>query len=121
MDYNISYSDRLYLHNYVLKVICIDFPNHSRISIHIQAESNPRVKELIALHVPVLEDFVLMILKVLKETIDKVPFGIRWLCKATWSLVHEKFPDTQPETLNALIGGFFFLRYINPIIATPHG
>ena len=79
------------------------------------------MKALIAEHVPVLEDFVLRILKVLKETMDKVPFGIRWLCKATWSLVHEKFPDTQPETLNALIGGFFFLRYINPIIATPHG
>ena len=91
------------------------------LSIDSQAESNPHVKELIAQHVPVLEDFVLKILKLLKETIDKVPFGIRWLCKATWSLVHEKFPDTQPDTLNALIGGFFFLRYINPIIATPHG
>lgn len=79
------------------------------------------MKSLIAEHVPVLEDFVLKILKILKETIDKVPFGIRWLCKATWSLVHEKFPSTQPDTLNALIGGFFFLRYINPIIATPHG
>ena len=79
------------------------------------------MKELIAQHVPLLEDFVLKILKLLKDTIDKVPFGIRWLCKATWSLVHEKFPDTQPDTLNALIGGFFFLRYINPIIATPHG
>ena len=86
-----------------------------------QAESHPRVKVLIAEHVPVLEDFVLKILKLLKETIDKVPFGIRWLCKATWALVHEKFPDTQPDTLNAFIGGFFFLRYINPIIATPHG
>ena len=93
----------------------------SSTSFFIQAESHPRVKLLIAEHVPVLEDFVLKILKLLKETIDKVPYGIRWLCKATWSLVHEKFPDTQPDTLNALIGGFFFLRYINPIIATPHG
>lgn len=86
-----------------------------------QAERNPQVKKLIAEHVPVLVDFVMRILKILKDTIDKVPFGIRWLCKATCSLVHEKFPETQSDTLNALIGGFFFLRYINPIIATPHG
>lgn len=87
----------------------------------LQAETNPKVCQLIAEHVPVLQDFVLRILKRLKDTMDNVPFGIRWLCKATWSLVHEKFPDTQPDTLNALIGGFFFLRYINPIIATPYG
>ena len=61
------------------------------------------------------------ILKQLKDTIDEVPFGIRWLCKATRALVHEKFPEAETERINAFIGGFFFLRYINPIIATPHG
>lgn len=33
----------------------------------------------------------------------------------------EKFPAAEPETINSFIGGFFFLRYVNPIIATPHG
>ena len=72
-------------------------------------------------HVPVLQEFVLSILHQLKDSIDEVPFGIRWLCKATRSLVMEKFPTAEVETINSFIGGFFFLRYINPIIATPHG
>ena len=70
---------------------------------------------------PVLQEFVLSILHQLKDSIDEVPFGIRWLCKATRSLVMEKFPTAELESINSFIGGFFFLRYINPIIATPHG
>ena len=68
-----------------------------------------------------LQEYVLIILKRLKEVIDEVPFGIRWLCKATRALVQEKFPDAEVETINAFVGGFFFLRYINPVIVTPHG
>jgi Ras GTPase-activating-like protein IQGAP2/3 len=71
--------------------------------------------------VPVLQEFVLSVLHQLKDSIDEVPFGIRWLCKATRSLVMEKFPSAEVEAINSFIGGFFFLRYINPIIATPHG
>ena len=70
---------------------------------------------------PVLQEFVLSVLHQLKDSIDEVPFGIRWLCKATRSLVMEKFPSAEVEAINSFIGGFFFLRYINPIIATPHG
>ena len=36
---------------------------------------------------PVLESFVLKILEHLKDSISKVPYGIRWLCKATKLLV----------------------------------
>ena len=87
----------------------------------LQAEANPKVQQQIKEHVPVLQEFVLSILHQLKDSIDEVPFGIRWLCKATRSLVMEKFPTAEAETINSFIGGFFFLRYINPIIATPHG
>ena len=55
------------------------------------------------------------------QLVSQVPFGIRWLCKATRALVQEKFPEATAERVNSFIGGFFFLRYINPIIATPHG
>lgn len=84
------------------------------------AEANPAVQKQIQEHIPILQDFVLTILDRLKATIDEVPFGIRWLCKATRALVQEKFPEATAERVNSFIGGFFFLRYINPIIATPH-
>ena len=104
--------------------IIILYFNHSLPGLFfvcLQAESHPKVQELIQKHIPILQEFVLVILKRLKEVINEVPFGIRWLCKATQSLVHEKFPEAEIETINAFVGGFFFLRYVNPVIVTPHG
>lgn len=85
-----------------------------------EAESNPLVQKRIKERVLILEEFVLEILDSLKTSIEKVPYGIRWLCKATKVLVQEKFPEASSERINSFIGGFFFLRYINPVIATPH-
>ena len=94
---------------------------HAHTHTHTQAEAHPKVQELIQKHIPILLDYVLFILKRLKEIINEVPFGIRWLCKATRALVQEKFPEAEVDTINAFVGGFFFLRYINPVIVTPHG
>ena len=87
----------------------------------LQAEGNAEVQRRIMERLPVLQDLVIRILERLRQTIDSVPYGIRWLCKAVRSLILEKFPDATTERINSFIGGFFFLRYINPIIATPHG
>lgn len=38
-----------------------------------------------------------------------------------YAVIQEKFPDACDEHINSMIGGFFFLRYVNPTIATPHG
>ncbi|KAJ5683392.1 hypothetical protein N7462_006557 [Penicillium macrosclerotiorum] len=35
------------------------------------------------------------------------------------SLSRRKYPDAQDQTICTLIGGFFFLRFINPAIVTP--
>ena len=89
-------------------------------SVVTQAQNHPTVKEQIKSHIPVLQDFILQILQRLRGTIRDVPYGIRWLCKAIRALVQEKFPDVTVERMNSLIGGFFLLRYLNPIIVTPH-
>ena len=89
-------------------------------SVVTQAQNHPTVKEQIRSHIPVLQDFILQILQRLRDTIQDVPYGIRWLCKAIRALVQEKFPDVTVERMNSLIGGFFLLRYLNPIIVTPH-
>ena len=87
----------------------------------LQAQNHPTVHEQIQACIPILEDFILQILQRLRETIQDVPYGIRWLCKAIRALVQEKFPDVTTERMNSLIGGFFLLRYVNPIIVSPHG
>ena len=46
---------------------------------------------------PVLESFVLKILEHLKDSISKVPYGIRWLCKATKLLVQVRERERERE------------------------
>ena len=46
---------------------------------------------------PVLESFVLKILEHLKDSISKVPYGIRWLCKATKLLVQVREREREGE------------------------
>ncbi len=47
------------------------------------------------------------------------PYGIRWICKQIRSLTKRKYPDANDQVICTLIGGFFFLRFINPAIVTP--
>ncbi|OLL24295.1 GTPase-activating protein [Neolecta irregularis DAH-3] len=53
-------------------------------------------------------------------SIDAVPYGIRWICKQIRSLTRRKYPEGSELAVCSLIGGFFFLRFINPAIVTPH-
>jgi hypothetical protein len=63
----------------------------------------------------IANNFLTTIIKGLEET----PYGIRWICKQIRSLTRRKYPDAQDQTICTLIGGFFFLRFINPAIVTP--
>ena len=85
------------------------------------ADSNPVVQKRVAKNLALLEQWALRIFCRLQETLEDVPYGIRWLCKAIRVLVKEKFPDASPEYCQSLIGGFFILRFINPVIVTPNG
>lgn len=77
----------------------------------VQAIIEPRLKML----TEIAESFINTIIDGLEET----PYGIRWICKQIRSLSRRKYPDAQDHTICTLIGGFFFLRFINPAIVTP--
>ena len=65
--------------------------------------------------VPVANGFLNTIIDGLQEA----PYGIRWICKQIRSLTKRKYPDANDQVICTLIGGFFFLRFINPAIVTP--
>jgi Ras GTPase-activating-like protein IQGAP2/3 len=80
-------------------------------NVQVQAIIAPRLKML----TEIAEGFLSTIIEGLHET----PYGIRWICKQIRSLSRRKYPDAQDQTICTLIGGFFFLRFINPAIVTP--
>ena len=84
-----------------------------------EAAENPRVQEIVAPRLIMLMDLANSFLETIIQGLDETPYGIRWICKQIRSLSKRKYPDANDQTVCTLIGGFFFLRFINPAIVTP--
>jgi Ras GTPase-activating-like protein IQGAP2/3 len=84
-----------------------------------QAAQNERVQQIIAPRVDMLLEIANNFLTTIITGLEETPYGIRWICKQIRSLSRRKYPEAQDQTICTLIGGFFFLRFINPAIVTP--
>ncbi|KAI9487040.1 MAG: Rho GTPase activation protein [Benjaminiella poitrasii] len=80
-------------------------------NLTVQSMIRPRLKKLM--------DIANSFLTTIIDSLDQVPYGIRWICKQIRSLTKRKYPDATEHAISSLIGGFFFLRFINPAIVTP--
>ncbi|KAJ2826725.1 RasGAP protein, partial [Coemansia erecta] len=83
------------------------------------ATNNPLVRAAIVPRVEELKRIANRFLDTIVEHRDNTPYGIRWICKQIRSLTKRRYPDAPDSAVCSLIGGFFFLRYINPAIVTP--
>lgn len=84
-----------------------------------EAAENKQVQAIIAPRVNYLMELANSFLETIISGLDETPYGIRWICKQIRSLSKRKYPDANDQTVCTLIGGFFFLRFINPAIVTP--
>ena len=84
-----------------------------------EAAQNKNVQETIPPRVDILMQLANSFLNTIIDSLDQVPYGIRWICKQIRSLTKRKYPDATDLAVCTQIGGFFFLRYINPAIVTP--
>eukprot|EP00128_Syssomonas_multiformis_P000118 Colp12_sorted_trinity150504_noHs@36119 len=83
-----------------------------------EAALNQDVQKIIVPRVEELRRLSADFLTVIINSIDSIPYGIRWLCKQIKRRMREKYPENMSEAA-ALIGGFFLLRFVNPAIVTP--
>lgn len=79
-----------------------------------------KVAEVIRSRLKGLEELSSQFFDAIIQSLDFVPYGIRWLCKAIYQLCREKFPAVPVDSITGLIGGFFMLRFINPAIVSPN-
>ena len=84
-----------------------------------EAAENAQVQAIIAPRLTMLTEIASSFLETIIGGLKETPYGIRWICKQIRSLSKRKYPDAQDQTICTLIGGFFFLRFINPAIVTP--
>jgi Ras GTPase-activating-like protein IQGAP2/3 len=94
-------------------------PNLPRGVTAEQAAENETVQQIIAPRLSMLSEIANNFLTTIINGLEETPYGIRWICKQIRSLSRRKYPDAQDQTICTLIGGFFFLRFINPAIVTP--
>ncbi|KAF8936890.1 putative ras GTPase-activating protein sar1 [Dissophora ornata] len=83
------------------------------------AAANSDVQQIIAPRLSMLMEIANSFLDTILQSLDQAPYGIRWICKQIRSLTKRKYPDATDFSICSLIGGFFFLRFINPAIVTP--
>ncbi|RKO92328.1 Rho GTPase activation protein, partial [Blyttiomyces helicus] len=84
-----------------------------------EASLNPDVQAIIAPRLSTLMEITGSFLSTITGSLDQVPYGIRWICKQIRSLTKRKYPEASEFNICSLIGGFFFLRFVNPAIVTP--
>ncbi|KAI9248995.1 Rho GTPase activation protein, partial [Sporodiniella umbellata] len=83
------------------------------------AARNAEVQKIIQPRLEQLMDIAESFLTVILDSTPCVPYGIRWICKQIRSLTKRKNPEASDYSVCSMIGGFFFLRFINPAIVTP--
>lgn len=86
-------------------------PEYAAANTAVQDIIRPRLNKLIE----IANDF----LRIIIQSLDTIPYGIRWICKQIRALTKRKYPQVPETSIASLIGGFFFLRFINPAIVTP--
>ncbi|ETO28351.1 RasGTPase-activating protein [Reticulomyxa filosa] len=84
-----------------------------------EAAQDKFVKRLIPPRVKQLEYIAEHFLSRIIETVDQVPFGIRWICRQLAEMAQKRFPDADRYQIGGLVGGYIYLRFFNPVIVTP--
>ena len=105
------------------------------------AAANPDVRNIVTPRLTMLMEIANSFLLTIMDSLESVPYGIRWICKQIRSLTRvssfpfleytcvpcadnvrmrqRKYPEANDYAICSLIGGFFFLRFVNPAIVTP--
>nr|XP_039271363.1 ras GTPase-activating-like protein IQGAP1 isoform X2 [Styela clava] len=54
-------------------------------------------------------------------SVEKIPYGLRYIAKCLKNLLKEKFPDTPEDEVLKMVGNLIYYRYMNPAIVAPDG
>uniref|UniRef100_A0A8C2DZ25 IQ motif containing GTPase activating protein 1 n=1 Tax=Cyprinus carpio TaxID=7962 RepID=A0A8C2DZ25_CYPCA len=52
-------------------------------------------------------------------SVDKIPYGMRFIAKTLKDTLNERFPDATEDELLKIVGNLLYYRYMNPAIVAP--
>ncbi|XP_058016646.1 ras GTPase-activating-like protein IQGAP3 isoform X2 [Ahaetulla prasina] len=86
-----------------------------------QALCHPEVQRRLDVslgHLLVLAD---KFLSAILSSVDKIPYGMRYVAKVLKATLTEKFPDASKEEIYKVVGNLLYYRFMNPAVVAPDG
>uniref|UniRef100_A0A3Q2CCY8 IQ motif containing GTPase activating protein 1 n=1 Tax=Cyprinodon variegatus TaxID=28743 RepID=A0A3Q2CCY8_CYPVA len=84
-----------------------------------QAMSHEEVRTRLEASIKNMKTITDRFLSAIIVSVDKIPYGMRFISKVLKDTLHEKFPDSTEDELLKIVGNLLYYRYMNPAIVAP--
>ncbi|KAL2088303.1 hypothetical protein ACEWY4_015202 [Coilia grayii] len=84
-----------------------------------QAMSHEEVRTRLEASIKNMRTVTDKFLSAIVVSIDKIPYGMRFIAKVLKDTLSEKFPDASEDELLKIVGNLLYYRYMNPAIVAP--
>uniref|UniRef100_A0A674K8L9 IQ motif containing GTPase activating protein 3 n=1 Tax=Terrapene triunguis TaxID=2587831 RepID=A0A674K8L9_9SAUR len=86
-----------------------------------QALSHPEVQRRLDISIRNLLAVTDKFLSAITSSVDKIPYGMRYVAKVLKTSLAEKFPDAGEEEICKIVGNLLYYRFMNPAVVAPDG
>nr|XP_056709157.1 ras GTPase-activating-like protein IQGAP3 [Euleptes europaea] len=86
-----------------------------------QALTHPEVQRKLDISIRNLLSVTDKFLSAIMTSVDKIPYGMRYIAKVLKVSLSEKFPNAPEEDIYKIVGNLLYYRYMNPAVVAPDG
>ncbi|XP_056366767.1 ras GTPase-activating-like protein IQGAP3 [Oenanthe melanoleuca] len=86
-----------------------------------QALSHPEVQRQLDISISNLLAITDKFVSAITSSVDKIPYGMRYMAKILRTSLVEKFPKAPAEEIDKVVGNLLYYRYMNPAVVAPDG
>ncbi|NWT48966.1 IQGA3 protein, partial [Chroicocephalus maculipennis] len=86
-----------------------------------QALSHPEVQRRLDISVRNLLTMTDKFVSAITSSVDKIPYGMRYVAKILRTSLAEKFPRASVEEIDKTVGNLLYYRFMNPAVVAPDG
>nr|XP_055180176.1 ras GTPase-activating-like protein IQGAP3 [Nyctereutes procyonoides] len=84
-----------------------------------QALSHPEVQRRLDISLHSLLAVTNKFLVAIMSSVDRIPYGMRYVAKVLRTTLAEKFPDNSENEVYKVVGNLLYYRFLNPAIVAP--
>ncbi|NXY35897.1 IQGA3 protein, partial [Pomatorhinus ruficollis] len=86
-----------------------------------QALSHPEVQRRLDISIRNLLAITDKFVSAITSSVDKIPYGMRYMAKILRMSLAEKFPKAPAEEIDKIVGNLLYYRFMNPAVVAPDG